>query len=96
MSTEINNDLSTAKEKAAALRKIYREKGWNARQISVRSESFSMGEAVNVSVKGAEVDFEEAERLAKQTCESVRRCEMTGDILSGGNCYVSVSDRREQ
>lgn len=84
------------KQAAADLRNAYKAKGWTARMISVRTEYFSMGSAVNVSVKDAAVDFDEAERLAHEICESISRCEITGDILGGGNTYVSVRDRRPE
>jgi hypothetical protein len=49
-----------------------------------------MGSSIHVEIKHPEVCETEAKRIAEGH-KSVRRCEITGDILSGGNRYVSVS-----
>ena len=75
--------MTTAKEIRAEIKK---ELNLNARQVSVRSDRGDF----NVSVKVRGVNFAKLEDLCKKF-ERVRRCEMSGDILSGGNTYVSVS-----
>lgn len=75
---------------AKEIRAAYKARGWSSRKVSVRSEYFSMGSSIHVTVKHPEVCAVEAERIAKEH-SAVRRCEMTGDILSGGNRYVSTS-----
>jgi hypothetical protein len=75
---------------ASALRKAYKAKGWTARDISVRSDLYSMGSSIRIRVKSARVNVNEAREMAEE-CESVRRCEYTGEILSGGNRYVDFS-----
>ena len=75
--------MTTAKEIRAEIKK---ELNLNARQISVRSDRGSF----NVIVKVRGVNFAKLEDICKKF-ERVRRCEMSGDILSGGNTYVSVS-----
>lgn len=78
-----------AKEKAVAIRKILKGKGWGPKEISVRSESFSMGESVNVTIKNPWIAKKAVEAIADEF-KSIRRDE-SGEILSGGNCYVSVN-----
>lgn len=77
----------STKERAAQMRKEFKANGWNARKISVRTEYFSMGSAIHVTVRDASVDVAKAEEIAKGF-ESIRRCEITHEILSGGNCYL--------
>ena len=50
----------STKERAARLRAEYKSRGWNARKVSVRTEYFSMGSAIHVTVRSAEVNFGEA------------------------------------
>jgi hypothetical protein len=78
------------KEKAQDLRsKLKSQLGYGPRQVSVRTEFFSGGSAINCKVKDPQVDFKAVEELA-ESYKRIHRCEITGDILSGGNCYVSV------
>ncbi len=84
----------TTTDEARLLRAAYKALGWSSRKISVRSEYFSLGSAINVTVKDASVDYAEAKRMAEDL-ERVRRCEITHDILGGGNTYVSVDLSRD-
>lgn len=76
-------------ERAAEIRKALKEHGWNSRKVSVKSDYFSMGSSIDVVIKDADVDLETVEKIANEH-ESISRCEITGEILSGGNRYVSV------
>lgn len=76
-------------ERAKEIRKALKEHGWNARKVSVRSDYFSMGSEIRVVIKDPAVDLETVEKIANEH-ESISRCEITGEILSGGNRYVSV------
>ena len=80
----------SAKEIAAEIRKDLKKLGYTPRQVSVRSEYFSMGSSVSITVKDITCDFDAIDRIAR-SYERIRRCEYTGEILSGGNTYVSVS-----
>jgi hypothetical protein len=80
--------MSTTDE-AARIRAAYKAKGWNSRMIGVRAEHFSMGSSIHVTIKDAAVSTAEARAIA-ESAESIRRCEITGEILSGGNRYVHV------
>ena len=83
------------KEQAAAIRAEYKRKyGWTARDISVRIDLYSMGSSIDVRIKNPSVNFEVAKQIAKGA-ESISRCEISGEILSGGNRYVSVSYSHE-
>jgi hypothetical protein len=85
--------LSTT-EIAANLRKAYKALGWSSRKISVKSEYFSMGSSIDVTVKDASVDFAKVRTMA-EGAEQIRRCEITHEILSGGNLYVGVALSRD-
>lgn len=75
---------------AAQIRAALKAKGWSSRVVSVRAESFSMGSAIRVEVRSADVPIQVVEAIAKEH-EDISRCEITGDILSGGNRYITVS-----
>lgn len=48
-----------------------------------------MGSSITVTIKSPEVDEFRAKEIAEGK-ERISRCEITGDILSGGNRYVDV------
>lgn len=85
---------TTAAEDAAKIRAAYKARGWNARHVSVRSETYSMGSSITVRLKSLVVDEAEARRIAEAE-EQIDRCKVTGEILSGANRYVSVGWSRE-
>jgi hypothetical protein len=76
-------------EAAAEIRAALKAKGWNSRVVSVRSESYSMGSSINIEIKSLAVSKAEVEEVANKQ-ESIRYCEYSGEILSGGNRYVHV------
>lgn len=84
----------STKERAAQMRKEFKANGWNARKVSVRTEYFSLGSAIHVTVRDASVDIAKAKEIAERF-ESIRRDEYTGEILGGGNCYLhfGLSDK---
>ncbi len=81
----------TATESAAMIRKaLKRDHGWTGRQVSVRSEYYSMGSSIHVRIKDPSVNPALVRKVAG--ChQRVRRCEISGEILSGGNMFVNVS-----
>lgn len=81
-------------DRAAALRTAYKAHGWTSRDISVKSQYFSMGSSIDVRVKNPAVPLATVTAMANDH-ESIRRCELTGEILSGGNCYVHVGYSHE-
>lgn len=86
--------MKTTTEEAREIRAAYKRRGWSSRMISVRTDYFSMGSAIHVTIKSPGIDESEAERIAKGA-ERISRCEITGEILSGGNTYVSVNHSEE-
>jgi len=79
-----------ATEYAAQIRNTLKKAhGWSSRQVSVRAEYFSMGASIEVQVKDPAIPLPVVKAVAEQA-ESIRRCEISGEILSGGNRYVSV------
>ena len=80
----------TTTEHAAEIRAtLKREHGWTSRQVSVRANYFSMGSSIDVVVKDPAVPLPIVKAVAEKA-ERIDRDEMTGEILSGGNRYVSV------
>jgi hypothetical protein len=74
---------------AAEIRAAYKARGWTSRMVSVRTSTYSMGSSIRVEIKSPEIDAGEAERIAEEH-ESIRSCEYSGEILSGGNRFVNV------
>lgn len=60
--------------------------GYNSRQVSVSSRYYG---SITFTVRDANVDLEKVKQFSYQY-ESIRRCEVSGDILSGGNTFVDV------
>lgn len=84
----------TATEAAARIRAAYKAKGWSSRMIGVRADQYSMGSTIRVEIKDPRIRKRDAEEIAN-TAERISRCEMTGEILSGGNRFVDVEHSRE-
>lgn len=77
---------ATAKHLRAALK----AKGWGRRHVSVRSSAGTLSDAIRVTIKDSHVPLREVEALAR-TYQHVDRCAITGEILGGGNTYVTAS-----
>ena len=78
------------KEAAKAIRAEVKKLGYTSKQVSVRTDFYSMGSSVKVVAKVPDVDLEALQKVAKGY-QQISRCPYTGDILSGGNMYVFVS-----
>lgn len=70
---------------ADEIRAEFKRHGFGARQVSVRTGRSS----IDVTVKTAMLPLAWARSVAERA-EKIDRCEMTGEILCGGNTYVSV------
>ena len=81
--------MKTTKEMAQDLRKLYKKKGWNNRMVGVQVNYGSIDSSIVVIVKDVRVPYGEAMRIAKGA-EHIDRCEMSGEILGGGNCFVHI------
>lgn len=87
--------MTTKNDRAKAIRsQLKTELGANARQISVRVSSYSLGCTIRVLVKSARFGLADVDRIARAH-ENLRRCEYSGEILMGGNAYVDVEYARE-
>ena len=76
-------------EKTAAIRKQLKAMGYNARQVSVRGSRCTYSSSIDVTIKDASVPLPAVKAVVDQYT-AVRRCEVSGDILGGGNTYTSV------
>jgi hypothetical protein len=76
-----------SKQTAIEIRKRLKAKGWGPKQISVTS---SRSSSVRVEIKDLTIDPDYVDGLTNDL-ERVSRCERTGEILSGGNLFISVS-----
>lgn len=80
---------TTTTEAAATIRAALKARGWNARKVSVRASSYSTGSSIRVEIKSADVPLSIVEAIANGE-EQIDRCGITGEILSGGNRFVTV------
>lgn len=62
------------------------ELGYNARQVSIRARDCS----VYFTIRDAEVSYAKVEQFASRA-ESISRCHVSGEILSGGNTFVNIA-----
>lgn len=91
----MSDRYETAAESAAKVRAaLKKELGYGPRDVSVRCDNYSMGSAVRVRIKRVGLNFAKIKEIAERE-ESIRRCEYSGEILSGGNRYVTVDFSRE-
>lgn len=82
---------STPADSAATIRAALKSRhGWTSRDVSVRSESFSLGSAVRVTIKRPGVRVADVTAIANGE-ETIHRCEASGEILGGSNRYVTVT-----
>ena len=82
----------TIQEKAKEIKKqlIEELKPKRKRDISVKSGSCGYSSYIDVRLKNKELDLEKAEKIA-YSFRKVDRCEVTGEILEGGNTYIDVA-----
>lgn len=71
------------KEIATKIRKLLAAEGIPARSVIVRSDNNS----VNVTIKDAAIGSDKVRAIAGQF-EKIDRCQVSGEILSGGNTYI--------
>lgn len=76
-----------AKKIRADLKAAGYKTGGKYAQVSVRSPHWG---SIRVTVKDPEADFDQIEKIS-EAHERIRRCEMSHEILSGGNTFVNVN-----
>lgn len=84
----------TTTERSAAIRAALKQRGISSRDVSIRSDYYAGGSSIRIKVKNPNVSTKLVEEIANAH-ESIRRCEMTGEILSGGNRFVFVEYAHE-
>lgn len=75
---------------ADELRAKLKTAGYNARRVTVRHDHFSMGSSLDVTIRDPGADFAAIKKIASEF-EHIDRCEITGEILSGGNRYLHIT-----
>ena len=84
----------TTKEIAKRIRAELKEAGYKSRDWSVVSDLYG----VNITSKNKDhslSDLTKAEKISIKF-EKIDRCEVSGEILSGGNTYISVMNHKNQ
>jgi hypothetical protein len=82
-------------ERAAMIRaELKKRYAWTGRDVSVKADHFSMGSAIRISIKKADIPLAAVKEIAAEH-ESISRDEATGEILSGGNRYLEVGYSQE-
>ena len=89
MANKLNGEYISTTNAAAIIRATLKYLGWNSRAVSIRSAYFAGGSSLRVRIKRADIPATVVYAVAR-LFESVARCSYTGDILSGGNTYLSV------
>ena len=83
--------MTTTASDAKEIRKELKGIGLNSKDVSVRSQIYSMGSTIHMSIKS-----DKALKLKKEieaiaaNHEKIDRDEMTGEILCGGNHFIQV------
>lgn len=86
--------MNTTQEAAAVRQALKSELKLTTKQVSVRKGSG--GHSINVYIHDPCVELSAVESIARRA-ESIQRCEITGEIMQGGNTFVFVeySDKAE-
>lgn len=79
----------TSEEKAKAIRAELKKAGFSSRQISVRLISCGYSSAFRITIKDGNISQLQIEDICNKYKE-VEYDERTGEILEGGNTYVTV------
>lgn len=81
--------VSTAEHAKQIRTQLKTKLGLTQKDVSVRAHSYSMGASIYVKVKSARAKMADVRKIA-MAHEQVRRCDRTGETLSGGNTYIHV------
>jgi hypothetical protein len=74
---------------SASIREALRNAGYNQRMVSVRSRRGGYESSITVEILSPNVNFRQVEEIANGF-ERVDRCQVSGEILAGGNVFVHV------
>lgn len=84
----------SATEAAARLRSLCKAEGWNARDVTIKGEHYSMGSSITATIRSTRVRTSRLKAIL-DTAERISRCSVTGEILSGSNRYVHIYRTRD-
>jgi len=76
-------------DRAKEIRTALKAAGWTSRDVSVTRKRCTYSYTIRVEIKNAALPLALVESIARKH-ENVRRCEVTGEILAGGNTYLDV------
>ena len=79
----------TDRERVSAIRQALKEKGYTSRRVGVSYHIAGLSAVIRVTIKEPNIDKGEIENLVKGFSE-IDIDERTGEILEGGNTFVSV------
>ena len=82
-------------KKAEELKKALKNHGYNRRQVTVRSKPCTYSWAFYITVRDDAVSTMKVEQIARGFEDIDRDC-ATGEILLGGNTYISVQRKRQK
>ncbi len=85
----MSTDYRSARTRAASIRSQYKDHGWSSQQISVRAKSCSLSESISVTIKAAGIPLATVREIAMAEAD-ISRCQISGEILGGGNIFVRV------
>jgi hypothetical protein len=68
---------------------LKKELNYNARQVSVKSELGGYSYSFIFTIRDKNVNYDKVNEFAHKY-KSVSRCEYSGEILAGGNTYITV------
>jgi hypothetical protein len=86
--TTTNTDTST--KPSGKLRAALKQAGFNARRVTVKYDHTTL----RVTIRDASVSLTKVEEIAGPF-ERIRRCQVTGEMLLGGNTYIEVAYDKE-
>lgn len=81
--------MASTTDHAANIRAELKRAGYSSRQVSVKSDYYSMGSAIRIRIKDAKVPISLVKAIA-EPAEDISR-DQFGEILSGGNRFVTIS-----
>lgn len=79
----------TTRETAKTIRVALKSNGWNSRKVSVRVRDLGISSAVDITIKCASVNPAKVREIVEGH-QHIDRCEISGEILGGGNLYTSI------
>lgn len=86
----------TTKEMAQVLREELKKAGYNNRKLSIKSGYCGYSSHIDITIKfeieGNPRENEEVIKIKNiaQKFRQIDRCDVTGEILEGGNTYVNL------